>query len=275
MDSMKVSFLNRIRYIFSLNSAGNNSDYPPRLVFMHIPKTGGTSLHDALVRNFMLEDVCPERLNNLQSYDPLDLLRFSFFSGHYDFDGIDFIPGEKRVISLFRNPRDRILSLYYFWRSFRSDVIEENDLEGPRLAKKLSLIDFLRCEHGFVRSHIDNAQTRALIGRAFAGSGGGCQYPRDEVVDRAKSMVDGLYVFGVMDYYEHSFRVIFSELGFPVPAKIPHARNSQKLDDPLLEPVQREVITSEIDEELDRLTEMDQVLYDYSVHEFERKFVLK
>ena len=59
-----------------------------RLVFMHIPKTGGTSLHEVLVAQFKPGEICPERFNHLREWASSDLAKFRLFSGHFDFDSI-------------------------------------------------------------------------------------------------------------------------------------------------------------------------------------------
>lgn len=52
-----------------------------KLVFFHLPKTGGTTLHDLLVTNFKPEDVCPARqAPDMARLREEDLERFSLFS---------------------------------------------------------------------------------------------------------------------------------------------------------------------------------------------------
>jgi len=105
---------------------------------MHIPKTGGTSLHDILVGNFCPEEICPERFNALKKYSQEELARYSYFSGHFDRESINYISADKDIITLFREPKARILSLYYFWKAHKNSHIEKHNLEGPRaLARRL------------------------------------------------------------------------------------------------------------------------------------------
>jgi hypothetical protein len=40
----------------------------PKLVFLHIPKTGGQTLHNLLLPHFAPEVVCPERFNGLRHF---------------------------------------------------------------------------------------------------------------------------------------------------------------------------------------------------------------
>ena len=79
------------------------------LAFLHLRKTGGTTLHDRIAAAFERHEVCPERFGRLQRYSAEELARYQFFSGHYHFDEVAKIPGEKFVFTLLRPPKERIL----------------------------------------------------------------------------------------------------------------------------------------------------------------------
>src|SRR5690606_16516516 len=51
----------------------------PRLVFLHRPKTGGTSFHETLLGLYSAEQVCPERFNGLKNHPAGMLSRYRFF----------------------------------------------------------------------------------------------------------------------------------------------------------------------------------------------------
>ena len=106
-----------------------------RLVFLHLPKTGGTALHQQLLTNFRPEEVCPIRFSRLVEQPREALERYVFFSGHFNFDHVRHIPGETYVVTVLREPRQRILSNYYFWKRHRAEVVERQNLEGPRIAR--------------------------------------------------------------------------------------------------------------------------------------------
>lgn len=240
------------------------------VVFLHIPKTGGTSLHQILVPHFAREEICPERFNRLESWKADELARFRFFSGHFDKRGVGSIPQQKKVVTLLREPRKRILSLYYFWRSHKEKVIERANLHGPRMAKSMRLLEFLRHRADGIPLNTDNVLARTLLGRLAVGPNGAYIVPKSEVLERVVEYLEKMEAFGVVDAFEESVRHIVARLGFPVPDTVPHARDSSKLTDPTLEPIEREPVTSEIAAELDRLTELDQQVYEYAVTRFRR-----
>ncbi len=97
-----------------------------RVAFLHIPKTGGTALHRFLTGQFREDEICPERSNLLGACGSESLARYRLFSGHFDRMTVDRLPTPIVKITLLRNPRDRIISLYRFWRSHTREALAPN-----------------------------------------------------------------------------------------------------------------------------------------------------
>ncbi|MBX9750115.1 MAG: hypothetical protein K5Q68_10915 [Roseococcus sp.] len=144
----------------------------PRLVFLHLPRTGGTTLHQAWSLTFRLAEICPERFARLHEYRPEEIAAYRFFSGHFRFDQFWSIPQPRFLVTVLRDPIERVLSLFEYWRSFRPGVIAEHDLLGPRLARERGLLGFLRSEEVEVTTSIDNAMVCHLAGDAMPVAGG-------------------------------------------------------------------------------------------------------
>lgn len=241
-----------------------------KIVFLHIPKTGGTSVHEFLVTKFNSDEVCPERFNNLESHPKEELSRYYLFSGHYDMSGVNHIDGDKDIIAFFRDPKDRILSLYYFWKAHRWSTIEKANLNGPRLAKSLSLLEFLRYPNEGIPANIDNYYARVLAGKMYCGPNRAFLHSENEMISRSMTAIDSMSAIGVMEDFATSYRFVLSRLGYNAPPAIPHARNSKSLNDPSLEPVEREAITTDINNELDRLTRLDTQIYNYALQKLKQ-----
>lgn len=240
-----------------------NLDPIDRVVFLHLPRTGGTTLHRLLVGHFEPNEVCPERFNFLGRHSKEELSRYRYFSGHFDQHTTNYIPAPVRIISLFRRPADRILSLYYFWRSHTREFIETANLGGPRIAKSLGLLDFLRHPGDGIPGNIENAQVRNLAGSLSASMAG------PEELERAKGCVDRMFCFGLTENMRQSVDLIFQTLGLSPPRTVPKANDLREIATlPITEPVVKEPITPAIQRELARLTTLDDQLYEYAAKLF-------
>jgi hypothetical protein len=144
----------------------------PRLVFLHHPRTGGTSLHESFAAAFHPDEICPERFARLHAHTPEELARWRFFSGHFRHDQFWAIAEPRLLVTVLREPRARILSLWRYWRAIDPALVAAHSLAGPRLAQALPLADFLRAEHAEVRHAIDNAMACHLAGDAMPLGGG-------------------------------------------------------------------------------------------------------
>lgn len=87
------------------------------VIFLHIPKTAGQSTHRYLEKLFDPHDVCPARENDkLLTIPAARLQRYRLFSGHLDWSLLDVVPQPRFVFTILREPRERLLSFYFFMR---------------------------------------------------------------------------------------------------------------------------------------------------------------
>ncbi len=250
-----------------------------KLAFLHLPKTGGTTLHHLLVQHFERDDICPERFNGLRHYTAGELARYRYFSGHFDLPSVRLIPGRKMVITMLREPVARLISLYYFQRAHKIEVIERNNLELARLANKYSMADFFRAEE--VRSHfaINNAMTRALT-QCLEGSRWEAKASSSVADDKlplnvALKELKALDAFGIMERYDDSMALIFSTIGLPLPAKI---EKKQVLSviverEPGLHKIDKEPVTNETMKLISDLVKTDMKLYHQASKIFEKRIL--
>lgn len=94
----------------------------PKIVFIHMEKCGGTTLHTMLSTQVEFPFICPERYDGLAEFTVNELMSYDLFSGHFDYQTCQSIPGEDvRIITMLREPKARLLSLFYFWKAHVPD----------------------------------------------------------------------------------------------------------------------------------------------------------
>jgi hypothetical protein len=150
-----------------------------KLVFLHIPKNGGTSLTSLLSSWFPKDRICPYRVGEdyVSNFSDGDLDRFDYFTGHLSVAVMQqYLPVDCAKLALLRDPIDRIYSLYAYWRSYelpKMGVIEKrkkgvvptlyaNELQGPLMAQEHSFGSFLFSDNPYIRRVLTNPQSRFL-----------------------------------------------------------------------------------------------------------------
>lgn len=250
----------------------------PRLVFLHVPRTGGTTLHHHLAAHFAPHEICPERFSRLHQYSPDQLEKWRFFSGHFNSDEIRRIPAPLFIVTILRNPIERLLSNYYFWKRHRSEAIEKRGLDGPRLIKGGSLADFLRSKQGVVLDSANNMIARKLAGQVHAWPDGswrarvgdkGFEVTGLQIVHRALGNLLSLNVYDDISELQSIYGRIAQVYGMKPLDAIEHlnSRDAINLD---LEAVPLEPITPEIQQLLDQYTRLDNIVYQMALDHLQR-----
>jgi hypothetical protein len=250
-----------------------SSNLPPqaggrKLVFLHIPKTGGTTLHHHFAAHFAPDEIFPERFSRLHRYTPEELGRYRYFSGHFNFDQIRTIPGPLFIVTVLRDPTERLLSSYYFWRRHKAEVVARRQLEGPAIARAGPMVDFLRSTHHEVQDSINNTMTRYLAGQVnvhddltyrYSCGAGGVPISDLETLHRAIGNLLAMDAIGFATNLHEVYTKV--ALVFGMPRVVEMARLNTRADaHPDLEPVVEEELTPEARTQIERLTFLDRVI---------------
>lgn len=247
-----------------------------RIVFMHVPRTGGTTLTALLAAAVGDDVVCPEKFNDLPLWPAGLLARYRIFAGHFDRVTIDVIPGaRKKVITLLRDPRSRIISTYRFWRIHRRELAVRDNLTAVLAAIDLDFLSFLQEMPKIAIHDIDNMYARVFGGfvpisgepdavrQAPLEALGGGQH----LLVEATRFLDQCAAVGVLEEFSRSVSVIFAALNLPAPKnEIAALLRTDDLNDPTMyEPAGEFEITSEAEAEIDKLTRYDRVIYQHAI----------
>jgi len=190
----------------------------PLVLFLHIPKTGGTTLENML---------CAESPGRVLCYEPGFCLRepglqsemdaiaaratgeIRAVSGHFSYGLHHGVSRPCRYLTLLRDPVDRVISLYaHFFRW-------GDDRHGVR-RRRLTLAEFVT---GTDCPDVENGQTRRLAG----------QVPGDEMLDVALSRLhDGTVLAGLTDRHRASLVLFSRRLGWTADIPAPALVNAQR-----------------------------------------------
>lgn len=129
-------------------------------------KCAGTSIHASLESLFAPEDFCPERfhLGVTRGQAAEDLSGFRVFSGHFDSLDLPHFPAAASFFTSIRDPLDRALSHYDFWRSHDPDYLRQAGLHGTLEAVQMSALEFFTSDGGDFRNNFDNYYVRTFSG---------------------------------------------------------------------------------------------------------------
>lgn len=238
-----------------------------RVVFLHIPKCGGTTLHNMLSQWFKAENVHAERFNGLYGYTAANLASSLVFSGHYDYYATTLIPGPKKMISFLRDPVDRLVSLYNFHRAHSPAIIERNNLQLPRWANMHNIDAYFT--HPTIRAHpaINNSIVRYFsdipqIAQPIKGAAMR-NATLDEMLEQALDNLERFAFVGFMDRYDDDMDRLADTLQCDRPGTL---RKHQVLDElmetnPDMRKIKKQKPSPEARAAMEELVQYDRLFY--------------
>jgi len=146
------------------------------IIFLHIPKTAGQSVHTFLRASFRDGEICPARQNiHLAGLSIIQLRQYQLFSGHLDWAQLDCVHPDPFVFTVMREPIDRILSFYFFLRR-NAQKASPNELQLPKRRGLRAILELSPDDYftkgppglrAFIDDHFDNFYTYYFCGRTF------------------------------------------------------------------------------------------------------------
>ena len=241
----------------------------PKVRFLHMEKTAGSSLVNVLTAQFHPLQIDPDPDRNAPPHErrpfPAETAtrqrEAALVWGHYDLPSLRRLDRGRTPFTLcvFREPKQRILSLYYYWRAN-----QEDQAPTVRWARENDLLAFLRTRDPLILNYIDNLYVRRLTGDYVTAAGDPVASAPDRALSSALEAVDGLDLIGLSHRLDETLRQLGRLIGFVPPAHTPqvnvlaHSEGNAVLP---YRPTPREPITPAIDVELDRLTRLDEQVY--------------
>jgi hypothetical protein len=243
------------------------------LVFLHIQKCAGNALVDLLQAHFKPADVLKAHLLHPTAPEIRRPIRdYRLIIGHNTYDDIQSLAIDPVYVTMLRAPIDRVTSLYYFWRSHRADYIEKLDLRGPRLARRLSLAEFVESEEPEAQFNVNNGQARQFL----QGLRGPITLSDAQFLATASRRLQECAFVGSTEQFDRSADLLCYILGWTPPSDMRRVNDSRRneQEDPRYERIERQPLPDSIRSRIAERNRIDIALYRLGCELLQRKHEL-
>ncbi|MFD1508551.1 sulfotransferase family 2 domain-containing protein [Lacimonas salitolerans] len=188
------------------------------IVFLHIPKTAGQTIHSELARVVGAKAVSPVRVHTQAGPGTEQLPPgYRLYSGHIDWEALETLPEPRFVFTVLRDPLERIASFYFYLRrqaeGLSAEELASKARTGMRMALELSPDDYFFSGtpgwQRFVRDHYHSPYCAYLATRRLRGYSQVADVPRGDLVKRALVAargLDGVYNVDGLDRLEQDLK---------------------------------------------------------------------
>lgn len=130
-----------------------------RLIFDHVPKCAGSSVIHSLKRvyspsvTYGLDGVhYNESIEKFKSFAPEEQLKYKFIYGHNSNQIVEEFAEDRKLVTVLREPIDRMISHYYYVKSLKSHFLHKELIE-----RRISLADYC---HSGLSNELENQYTQ-------------------------------------------------------------------------------------------------------------------
>jgi hypothetical protein len=215
-------------------------------VFLHIPKTAGTSIVRLARRHYGRANWCSHGATIGRESEEFKKKRF--VSGHFGYDFARPLMLNRYSFTFLRDPVDRILSFYYFCKTR-----DPNEFPAYKLVHENSLDRYLELAIESKQIPVWNFQARLL---AYSWEYLP-EYTEDELVDMAIRHLGEFSHVGFTETFDHDVEKIVSGLGI---VGVKRLNKSNVTRDRAI----YGELPSNIKKLLERASELDRRVYDYA-----------
>jgi hypothetical protein len=181
----------------------------PLLIFMHLPKTGGSTLAQIIERQYGSRSVLPlykstsgEELASLPQDWMADI---QAITGHFHFGVHELLSTPSIYITMLRDPLERVISHYYYVRNHRDHYLHP-------MATECGLSEFVQVCN---LQEPNNDQTRLLGADPDSIRSGQCS---PELLARAKDRLQHHFaVVGITEAFDQSLILMKKRMGWRTP----------------------------------------------------------
>lgn len=237
-----------------------------QLCLLHIPKTAGSTLTSIVDTNFHVNEIFPA--STVGRFSPDELEQYKLFRDHFDYNIHRFFKKKPYYMTILRDPIDRAISLYEFWKRSRernqpdnkpmSELLQDATLEG--------LTGFICHSDPQVRSRTSNRQVRQLaIGIGGLSTDPSAAFSDDELLAMAKKNLDDCLFVALTERFQDSVFLMAYVFGWYPIADYQSLRVASKRS-------RKEDIPQEDLRAIAQVNQLDIALYEYGCERFRRDY---
>jgi hypothetical protein len=229
------------------------------VIFLHIPKTAGTTLDQIIYRHYRYLQVYETGINSqagVEAYKKMndEVKRdYKFLKGHMDFGIHQHIPGSYAYFTFLREPIDRTISHLYFIHRHKGHPAYKL-LQGKDVNIKIYLDEHLE-------PMLFNAHTRLLSGAWAAVPIGGCTEVHLELAK--ENLKNHFRVISLTERFDESLLLLGKVFGWK---HLYYKRLNITKKRPLKEEIPSDLLTA-----IQNANQLDILLYEYAQTLFEEQ----
>jgi len=233
------------------------------IIFVHIPKTAGSSIRKSLERGFGEQTIFPEH-DQGSIVTAMKNDTHQHFLGHVGASfALAYKPKDQFVFSFLRNPLDRLISLYNFFhgldqKKIKGDFVIDYAINNTAEA-------FFESKDPRILSYLDNTQTWQLAIATDPMTRKKYSYLNDlDLLNLAQSNIHKMHFCGITEYSAESINTLGQLLGVSLTENRINASVTKMTFDDL---------SPNIREKLREYTKLDNILYENQKKFFEQWYL--
>ncbi|WP_295511031.1 sulfotransferase family 2 domain-containing protein [uncultured Sulfitobacter sp.] len=169
-----------------------------KIVFLHIPKTAGQTVHSELSRIVGPGQTSPVRVHTQAEQNGQFPPGYTLYSGHLDWEHLDQVQGDRFVFTILRNPFERIAS-FYFYLHHKSLALPPATLNEPahtglRNIRERTVDDYFfggaANWQQFILDHYDNFYCTYFATRKIRGASDVAKLHPNDLIEMAQKQAD-------------------------------------------------------------------------------------
>lgn len=227
-------------------------------IFMHIPKTAGTSFINYLSANLPANKIAPPFMRDIPAQD-INNETFRLYWGHVTYEMVREIKKDLYILTFLRDPLTRVISQYKSWHNSKNltekwlSIMSADQIEALHFSQSATLDEFILSDHPHIIGNLRDLQTRYLAD---------VQGTATMLESAMHNLSENIYFFGIMERFNDSIALFRNLFANTVPyALSPIQENRSSI---IVPPISKQAL-----ERVKELNQNDYQLYEFALKRFD------